>query len=237
MNKTKIDWCDYTWNPIVGCSRGCPYCYARRINQRFKYTPDFSVPTFFPERLPEPARVKKPSWVFVCSMGELFDPKVPDEWRDQVFAAMRAAPQHTYVLLTKRPSRVVPPDGRLNERLPTRCIIGQTVDRDVEAAITDACFLTSYLHRPSKFMLCVEPLREHMRYLLDAFVGTILRDHVDWLIIGAQTGANAIKPEPAWISELVEAAQAANVSVWVKDNAKPYCKPEHFIQQRPTFEE
>lgn len=33
--KTKIDWCDSTWNPVTGCLHGCGYCYARRIAERF----------------------------------------------------------------------------------------------------------------------------------------------------------------------------------------------------------
>lgn len=37
MNKTKIDWCDSTWNPITGCLHGCKYCYARNIAKRFSY--------------------------------------------------------------------------------------------------------------------------------------------------------------------------------------------------------
>lgn len=36
MNKTKIDWCDSTWNPVTGCLHGCEYCYARGIAKRFK---------------------------------------------------------------------------------------------------------------------------------------------------------------------------------------------------------
>jgi len=35
MNKTKIDWCDMTWNPVTGCLNSCPYCYARKIAKRF----------------------------------------------------------------------------------------------------------------------------------------------------------------------------------------------------------
>ena len=35
MNKTKIEWCDQTWNPVTGCYHNCPYCYARRIAKRF----------------------------------------------------------------------------------------------------------------------------------------------------------------------------------------------------------
>ncbi|WP_084078519.1 DUF5131 family protein [Desulfitobacterium chlororespirans] len=35
MNKSKIDWTDYTWNPVTGCYHTCPYCYARRQSARF----------------------------------------------------------------------------------------------------------------------------------------------------------------------------------------------------------
>ncbi len=35
MNQTTIDWADVTWNPVTGCRHNCPYCYARRIANRF----------------------------------------------------------------------------------------------------------------------------------------------------------------------------------------------------------
>lgn len=35
MNKTKIDWCDMSWNPVTGCFHNCKYCYARKIAKRF----------------------------------------------------------------------------------------------------------------------------------------------------------------------------------------------------------
>ncbi len=34
-DKTKIDWCDASWNPVTGCLHNCEYCYARRIAERF----------------------------------------------------------------------------------------------------------------------------------------------------------------------------------------------------------
>lgn len=38
MNKTGIEWCDLTWNPVRGClvvSAGCKNCYAAAQAHRF----------------------------------------------------------------------------------------------------------------------------------------------------------------------------------------------------------
>ena len=35
MNRSKIEWCDHTWNPITGCRHECSYCYARTMAARF----------------------------------------------------------------------------------------------------------------------------------------------------------------------------------------------------------
>ena len=35
MNKSKIEWCDHTWNPVTGCRNGCSYCYANTMVKRF----------------------------------------------------------------------------------------------------------------------------------------------------------------------------------------------------------
>jgi protein gp37 len=116
MNKTSIEWCDYTWNPVTGCLHGCPYCYARKIAERFtgsKAWPEGFKPTFHPERLKDPRKagtqyycpsyMAKGSTIFVCSMADLFGEWVPKEWTDAVFKACLDAPWHTYIFLTKNP--------------------------------------------------------------------------------------------------------------------------------------
>lgn len=108
MNKTRIEWCDYTWNPVTGCLHGCPYCYARKIAERFKGTkawPDGFKPTLHPERSADPLKMKKPQTIFVCSMADLFGNWVPDEWISNVMASCDVAPWHTYIFLTKNPAR------------------------------------------------------------------------------------------------------------------------------------
>ncbi len=39
MNRSKIEWCDHTWNPVTGCRHGCEYCYARTMTRRFSGEP------------------------------------------------------------------------------------------------------------------------------------------------------------------------------------------------------
>lgn len=69
MKTTKIDWCDCTVNPVVGCPNGCAYCYARKINDRFHFIDDWTKPQFFPERLKE-FESKKPKSIFVNFYGD-----------------------------------------------------------------------------------------------------------------------------------------------------------------------
>ncbi len=101
--KDSIHWADYTWNPITGCLRGCNYCYARKMAHRFKRSFE---PTLHPERLDEPAKLRKPSKIFVCSVSDLLGAGVKTGWIHDVIEAINAAPWHTYQILTKDPFRL-----------------------------------------------------------------------------------------------------------------------------------
>ncbi len=115
---SKIDWTDATWNPVLGCSPtspGCDHCYAARHATRLAAnpaTPQYrglaeggrwtGQTTFVESALDRPAEWRKPRQIFVCSMGDLFHEHVDFDDIDSVFCAMASAPQHTYLLLTKR---------------------------------------------------------------------------------------------------------------------------------------
>ncbi len=124
MNRTKIPYVDYTWNPCTGCRHGCPYCFARRIAKRFTggaiticdpqgnhRAPEGTVfpagfqPTFYEHRLDEPCRVKQAARIFVSDMGDLFGEWVPEPWIFWVMKTIEKCPQHTFILCTKNPKR------------------------------------------------------------------------------------------------------------------------------------
>lgn len=110
---SRIPWCDETWNPVTGCSRGCSYCYARkfaetRLRGRFGYPADdpFRAGTVHFDKFKDPLKWKQPKTIFVCSMGDLFDEEVMTVDVANVFKAAQFAPQHTYIFLTKNPRRM-----------------------------------------------------------------------------------------------------------------------------------
>lgn len=108
MNKTTIEWCDYTWNPVTGCLHGCEYCYARKIAERFKGSkawPHGFEPMFHSTRLSDPGSRREHQSIFVCSMADLFGEWVPDSWILSVLSTAALIPQHTYLFLTKNPKR------------------------------------------------------------------------------------------------------------------------------------
>jgi protein gp37 len=126
MQKNKIEWADYSYNPIVGCSKvsaGCKNCFAHRmISTRFPHLTGYEhgpgmgtdIPLgwdgrahFKPERLEIPFHWEKPRRIFVCSMSDLFHESLTDEQIAAVFGVMAATPQHQYVVMTKRLHRAM----------------------------------------------------------------------------------------------------------------------------------
>jgi protein gp37 len=128
MNKTAIETADYTWNPVSGCNHGCSWCYARTIAARF-YPKDIGfAPHFYPGRLSEPAKAKKPSKIFTVSMGDLFGDWVPTLWIAAVLEQVYKNPQHTFQFLTKNPKRL-----KDFNPWPTNCWVGTTVTNQADA--------------------------------------------------------------------------------------------------------
>ena len=129
MNKTKIQWCDYSTNPVKAVvaggkkgwfctkvSEGCRNCYSEGLNRRFgnglSYSGQNADRVGFKldeAELKTIVRKKAPagSRVFVCDMTDLFHPAISDDIVDQVFAAMAVRSDLIFMVLTKRPANML----------------------------------------------------------------------------------------------------------------------------------
>lgn len=192
MHRTKIPWATHTWNPVTGCtkiSEGCLNCYAHTWAQRFN-AGRFSV-MYHPERLDEPKKLRKPAKIFVCSMSDLFHDNVTREQHEEIFAVMKNLPQHTFMLLTKRPKRMREAFG--GRRVPDNVWLGVTAENGDrwEERVNVLREIDARIH----FVSC-EPLLEPI-IMLPAY-------HVEWVIAGPETGAGARPCRMAWIRGLAD---------------------------------
>lgn len=122
---SKIEWCDHTFNPWIGCTRvspGCDNCYAavstpaRAMHVTWGATEprhrtgasNWATPkiwngghdAFF-------GKHHRRQRVFCASLADVFDNQVPDEWRADLFELVRTTPNLDWLLLTKRPQNIV----------------------------------------------------------------------------------------------------------------------------------
>lgn len=230
---TKIEWAEQVWNPVTGCTKvsaGCKNCYAERMATRLRgrhgYPADepFRV-TLHPGRLDEPMRWRKPRRVFVNSMSDLFHEYVPDEFIDRVFAVMACAPQHQFLVLTKRPNRMRDWCQRIarGPALETWPLPNVWLGVSAEDQLAADRRIPILLDTPAAVrFVSAEPLLEPVvliDYLPDTHDGH--RDPrggpwLDWVIVGGESGSGARRCDVKWVRAIVGQCQAAGVSVFVK---------------------
>lgn len=232
--KTKIDWCDSTFNPVTGCLHGCEYCYARKIAERFGgLTPDSKLhelselnrctdgspdcypwgfaPTFHRYKLDEPQHWKAPRNIFVVSMGDLFGDWVPDEWIREVLNACEAAPQHRYLFLTKNPDRLnkLMIGGHLPNAYSNRYWFGTTW----------VCNNSSlgWGNGTHKTFVSIEPILSPLNQ------NDLCRiSCMGWVIVGAETGnrKGKVVPKKEWIMDISDACKEAGKPIFMKESLR-----------------
>ncbi len=231
MQHTPIDWClnpdgtrGYSWNPTFGCLHGCPYYYGQRIANRF-HKGDFS-PRFYPERVAQPYRLRKPSMIFLGSMTDMFGRGVEQMWWDKILKVIQDNPQHIFATLTKDPERIR--SYLVIDELPPNLWLGTTVESEDKARrIPWVC--NPYIYIKGARFVSFEPLQG--RFDPDLFL-----EGIDWVIIRQETGnrKDKISVKKGWVTELASIATDFEIPVWMKNNLVPLIAKDELLREMPT---
>lgn len=155
---SKIEWCDHTFNPWVGCTKvspGCDHCYAQR-DTPVRVLRSKGQETWGPGA--SRVRTSHGNWqkpikwqskaasfmaehgrrqrVFCASLADVFDNEAPAEWRAALFALIAGTPDLDWLLLTKRignVARMIEAPGMQKCGLPKNVWLGATITSQAEA--------------------------------------------------------------------------------------------------------
>ena len=203
-------------NLVIGCTVGCPYCYARNNVRRYHMIDDFSNPEFFPQKM-RLMQKQRPQNFLLTGMSDLSGWK--EEWREEVFAKIKENPQHQFVFLSKRPDLL-----SFSTNLDNAWF-GVTVTRKSELWRIDA--LRENI-KAKHYHVTYEPLFDDP--------GQADLTGIDWIVIGTMTGAagRKVRTEPAWTYSLTDQAHAQNIPVFWKEDLVPIMGEENMIQKLPA---
>lgn len=268
MGTSAIQWTDKTWTPLTGCTRldlgGCDNCYAFQLHDMRhvawkrgrwdaapkQYHQPFSRVQLLPDRLEEPLRWRKPSKVFLTSMGDLFHEDVPNEYLARIWDTMFDAGitrGHTFQVLTKRAERLPEFDAWMNQTqlrridysnvwLGTSVENQQAADARIEPLMrTHAAihFLSmepllgpvSFTHIAAMEGPYTDWLRGEVREVVMGEEGLYARfKPLRWVIVGGESGPRARPMDLQWLRDIIAQCREAGTAIFVKQLGTVWAK-------------
>lgn len=237
--KTKIQWCDSTCNPTMGCE-GCELwnhttkkCYAGILHQRFGgkskgYALTFEGVTQFPGRMLQATqwsdlsgtdRKDKP-WlngyprlIFVSDMSDSLSSTVSFEYlHDEIITNVDsvAGRRHQWLWLTKRPNRMAEFSSWLAERdISWPTNVWAGTSITSQQSTTRIDHLLNVGDASTIRFLSVEPQYEEID-----LTGWLPR--LDWVIQGGESGHGATTFQVEWAQSLIEQCRQFGVPYFLK---------------------
>ncbi|MCK1546749.1 phage Gp37/Gp68 family protein [Bradyrhizobium sp. 160] len=221
---SKIEWCDHTFNPWIGCQKvspGCDNCYAEAMmDHRYKKVQWGAHGER--KRTSEQNWRKPVQWnaqartsrkenghrprVFCASLADVFDNQVDSSWRRDLFALIRKCDALDWLVLTKRPENIekmLPSnwrDGYPNVWLGTTAEDQTRFDFRWKRLKKVPAVVRFISYEPA-----LGPLRLPPGELLP-----------DWLISGGESGAGARTLRPRWVRDIIADCRRSGVAPFHK---------------------
>lgn len=231
---SKIEWCDHTFNPWIGCQKvspGCDNCYAEAMMDfrwgKVKWGPGER------RKRTSPANWRKPlAWardangtrprVFCASLADWLDNQVPQQWRIDLAWLIHKTPQLDWLLLTKRIenfSRLSPwplPDTFYGQiPFPLNVWLGVTAEDqlhyDKRWAILERIPATV---RFVSYEPALGPL--HINEWDGTWPDETFAQLPDWIICGGESGPRARMMNPDWARVVLDDCASAAVPFFMK---------------------
>lgn len=243
MNKTKIEWTDMSWNPVTGCKRGCPYCYAEKVAKRFGgWTSEGT--TIHKNYGKTPPVLDRPMLVERC-FGKVSKAPYPYDFEPTFHRyrldepAVKSKGQTIFVCSMA---------DLFGEWVPTSWIV-EVLDACLRAPQHRYLFLTK---NPKRYIelahLALLPREDNFWYGSTVTTGDAPMFHsenyntfvsiepilapfcegmpksslpgIDWFILGAETGnrAEKVAPERSWIEPVVDFCKKSKKPLFMKDS-------------------
>ncbi len=256
MDKTKIEWCDSTWNPVTGCLHNCAYCYARKQVKRFEgydgtggkkitaFNPaiaDVPLPLFITRK--NGKTVQAPYPFGFKPTFHYYHLDEPQHWKKPrtIFVCSMADLFGNWVLdkwieevfkaCEKAPQHRYLFLTKNPERYKKLADKGKLPQKDnlwYGSTVTSK-EMKAFCSLNYNTFVSIEPLLEPVN-LCDASC-------VDpnWVIIGAETGnrKNKVVPQKEWIDDITAYCDLCKIPVFMKDSLIPIVGEENMRREFP----
>ena len=258
MNKSKMEFCDFTFNPVTGCRTGCEYCYAAKQAKRF--SGDVRLNKGSNQLQKDENGLYTLDRPFKNQSGKVIPYPVgfePTLHRYRLtMPAQKKKPANIFVCSLADLFGAWVPDSWIEEvfkvcdaapwhnylfmtKYPQRYeLMSSTLQLSCSRSfwygttVTRNADLDRIVFLPRKQhnqFINIEPLLEEID------ISDI--DFMDWIIIGVETGnrRGKVKPKREWIESIVRTARAADIPLFMKHSKElEEVWGEELIQELPA---
>jgi protein gp37 len=225
MQKTDIEYLDYTWNPIaMRCERistGCNNCWALKRMKMLARNPYTTTecklaycgsgdPVLKEKELGELMKIKflMPR-IGVQFMGDLFHPRVSYNQMNRVIGTCNEHTDKLFYFLTKRAKNMCRHMDVYPEEIKKHMWFGVSVENQMTAENRIPYLVESAFYRR---WISVEPMLEEIDISRIPGIG-----HIGWVVCGMETGPEARPFKVEWVANLLQQCRNLEIPFFFKN--------------------